>query len=171
MLELWRMRNNPWLPSLPGPLWPGVGAPDRVLSMGQIELNCTYAKPNCLKKNFWHLNVNKRLLIELLMIHCNTGYSEFSFWASCLNKAKEISLPYYLRLDWRKIVGFISFPKVRVLCEMQPVSSRIWTRVGDSHYAMNTSIYTYVWRKALLAIMYLYWAAFFIIIERSNLLI
>ena len=27
------------LPSLPGPLWPGVVAPDRVLSMGQIELN------------------------------------------------------------------------------------------------------------------------------------
>ena len=26
--------------SLPGPLWPGVVARDRVLSMGQIELNC-----------------------------------------------------------------------------------------------------------------------------------
>ena len=26
--------------SLPGLLWPGVVAPDRVLSMGQIELNC-----------------------------------------------------------------------------------------------------------------------------------
>ena len=24
----------------PGPLWPGMVAPDRVLSMGQIELNC-----------------------------------------------------------------------------------------------------------------------------------
>ena len=28
------------IPLLPGPLWPGVVAPDRVLSMGQIELNC-----------------------------------------------------------------------------------------------------------------------------------
>ena len=27
------------LPLLPGPLWPGVVALDRVLSMGQIELN------------------------------------------------------------------------------------------------------------------------------------
>ena len=27
------------LPSLPDILWPGVLAPDRVLSMGQIELN------------------------------------------------------------------------------------------------------------------------------------
>ena len=34
------MRRTPSLPSLPGPLWIGVVAPDRVLSMGQIELNC-----------------------------------------------------------------------------------------------------------------------------------
>ena len=39
MLELWGMRNTPSLPSLPGPLWAGVVAPDRVVSMGQIELN------------------------------------------------------------------------------------------------------------------------------------
>ena len=34
MLELWGMRTTPSLPSLPGPLWPGV-----VVSMGQKELN------------------------------------------------------------------------------------------------------------------------------------
>ena len=34
------MHRTPTLPSLPGSLWPGVIAPDRVLSMGQIELNC-----------------------------------------------------------------------------------------------------------------------------------
>ena len=34
MLELWGMQSTPSLPSLPGPLWPGVVAPDRVLSMG-----------------------------------------------------------------------------------------------------------------------------------------
>ena len=28
------------LPSLPGPLWLGVVSHDRVLSIGQIELNC-----------------------------------------------------------------------------------------------------------------------------------
>ena len=38
MLDLWGMQNNTSLPSLPGPLCPGVVAPDRVLSMGQIEL-------------------------------------------------------------------------------------------------------------------------------------
>ena len=40
MLELWVIQTTPSLPSLPGPLWPGVVAPDRVLSMGQLELNC-----------------------------------------------------------------------------------------------------------------------------------
>ena len=30
-------------------LWLAVVAPDRVLSMCQIELNCNYAKLNCLK--------------------------------------------------------------------------------------------------------------------------
>ena len=38
MQEFWGLRSTPSLPSLPGPLWPGVIAPDRVLSMGQIEL-------------------------------------------------------------------------------------------------------------------------------------
>ena len=38
VLELWGMRSTPSLPSLPGPLRPGVVAPDRALSMGHIEL-------------------------------------------------------------------------------------------------------------------------------------
>ena len=40
MLEFWGMRSIRSLPSLPGTLWPGVVAPDRVLSMCQIEINC-----------------------------------------------------------------------------------------------------------------------------------
>ena len=39
MLELWRMQSTSSLSSLSGPLWLGVVVPDRVLSMGQIELN------------------------------------------------------------------------------------------------------------------------------------
>ena len=38
------MWSTPLFPLLPGPLWPGVVAPDKVLSVGQIELNCTYAE-------------------------------------------------------------------------------------------------------------------------------
>ena len=40
MLELWEMGNTPSLPLLPGLLWLGVVALDRVLYMGQKELNC-----------------------------------------------------------------------------------------------------------------------------------
>ena len=45
-----------------------------------------------------------------------------------------------------RIIGFIPFPRVLVLCEMQSVSSRIWTRVAvsisceDNHYTTGTSI-------------------------------
>ena len=34
MLGLCGMQSTPSLPLLPGPLWPGVVAPDRALSMG-----------------------------------------------------------------------------------------------------------------------------------------
>ena len=50
VLELWGMWHTPLLPLLPGWLWTGVLAPDRVLSIGQMELECkqmTYAKLNC----------------------------------------------------------------------------------------------------------------------------
>ena len=53
MLELWAMQNIPYLPLLSGPLWPGMVALDRVLSMGQIikSTNKWYAKLNYLKYN------------------------------------------------------------------------------------------------------------------------
>ena len=56
--------------------------------------------------------------------------------------AEEPSLPYYLPLAGGRIIGFIPFPGVLVLCEMQSVSSRIWIRVAvfisydDNHYTM-----------------------------------
>ena len=60
IIEVWLMRSIPLLPSHPGPLWPGVVTPDRVLSMGQIKLfdiwneskQMTHAKLNYLKKNW-----------------------------------------------------------------------------------------------------------------------
>ena len=58
-LELWGMGSTPSLPSLPGPLWSRVIAPERVLSMDPIELfdieneckQITYAELKFLKKN------------------------------------------------------------------------------------------------------------------------
>ena len=40
MLKLRGIQSTPSLTLLQGPLWPGVGAPDRTLSMGQKGLNC-----------------------------------------------------------------------------------------------------------------------------------
>ena len=42
MMELWGMRSIRSLPSLLSPLWFGMVAPDRVQSMGQVELNCVF---------------------------------------------------------------------------------------------------------------------------------
>ena len=39
MLALWGMWSTPSLPLFPGPLWPRAMALNRVLFMGQIELN------------------------------------------------------------------------------------------------------------------------------------
>ena len=52
--------------------------------------------------------------------------SEFSFSkTSCLAKAKELSLSYYFPIAGGRTIGFIPFPRVLVLCEMQSVRSRI----------------------------------------------
>ena len=58
-----------------------------------------------------------------------TGFnSEFSFFKS---KAKKSSLPY-LPIAGGRVVGFIPFPRVLALCEMQTVLSRIWTCIAVS---------------------------------------
>ena len=82
-----------------------------------------------------HVNFFKR---------CLTGLnSEFTFSkTSCLTKAEEPSLLYYLPIAGGRIIGFIPILRVLVLCEMQSVSSSIWTRVAvsisydDNHYTM-----------------------------------
>ena len=73
--------------------------------------------------------------------------SEFSFsLTSCLTKAKEPNLSYYLPIAGGRIIGFIPFPRVLVLCEMQSVSFRIWTRIvvsnsyDDNHYTTGTKL-------------------------------
>ena len=73
--------------------------------------------------------------------------SEFSFSkTSCLTKAEEPSLSNYLPIAGGRIIGFIPFSRVLVLCEMQSISSRIWTRVSvsisynDNHYTTGTSV-------------------------------
>ena len=63
----------------------------------------------------------------------------------CLTKAEEPSVPYNLPITGGRIIGFIPFPMLLVLCEMQSVSSRIWTCVAvsisydNNHYTTGTS--------------------------------
>ena len=72
MLELWGMWSTSSLPSLPGPLWAGVVASDRVLSMSQIELNCNYTKLNYLKLSVFTFNyVKQKFILILKWIVCN----------------------------------------------------------------------------------------------------
>ena len=78
--------------------------------------------------------------------------SEFSFLTSCLTKAKEPNLPYYWPIAGRRIIGFIPFQRVLVLCEMQPVSSRIWTPVAMSTSCDDNHDTTDTWELILLVI-------------------
>ena len=98
MLELLGMLSPPSLPSLPTSLWHQVVAPDRVLSMDQIEVNCvlmlnwiawsrtdlkfklhTYAKLNCLKWNcfckFYEFKLGHWLKHELCFFWVETNAS------------------------------------------------------------------------------------------------
>ena len=68
--------------------------------------------------------------------------SEFSFLSTgCHAKTKEFSLSYYLFITRGRIVGFILFPRVFALFEIQTASSRIRTWVSvfisnnDNHYS------------------------------------
>ena len=72
-----------------------------------------------------------------------TGFnSEFSFsYTSCLTKAEEPSLPYNLPIAGGRIIGFIPFPSLLVLCEIKSVSSRIWTYVSIQHLNLGQIIF------------------------------
>ena len=86
-----------------------------------------------------------RSIFKRSLTGLNSGFS-FTY-TSCLTKAKELSLPHYLTIAGGRIIGFIPFPRVLVLCEMQSVSSRIWTRgavsisYDDNNYTTGPSMY------------------------------
>ena len=90
--------------------------------------------------------------------------SEFFFsYTICLTKAEETSLPYYLPIAGEIIIGFIPFPRVLVLCEMQSVLSRIWTRVAVSisYDVHHGHLYTYIDSQERLWSIYLLIITFF----------
>ena len=64
---------------------------------------------------------------------------------TCHTEAKEPTMPYYLLITEERIVGFIHFPRILVLCEMQTSWSRVWTQAAgstsydDNHYTTSSS--------------------------------
>ena len=64
--------------------------------------------------------------------------SEFSFLIGCLTKAKEPNLSYYLPIAGERIIGFILFPRVFMLMEMQSTSSSILNCVAVSIFYLVT---------------------------------
>ena len=62
-------------------------------------------------------------------------------------RLKILVCPTILPIAGGRIIGFIPFQRVLVLCEMQSVSSRIWTRVAvsisydDNHYTTGIFLF------------------------------
>ena len=130
-----------------------------------IYLNSSLTRKNSTYRTVWlyKLCTNTWLRLSLIIFtnpSARAGYdsksifkrsltglnSQFSFSeTTCLTKVEEASLPYYLPTAAGRIIGFTPFPRVLVLCKMQSVSSRIWTRVNvsisydDNHYTTGTS--------------------------------
>ena len=85
-------------------------------------------------------------------VNFQAEFNRFEFRVVLLTKAEEPSLSYYLSIAGGRTIGFIPFPRVLVLYEMQSVSSRIWTRVAvsifydDNRYTTGTSRWSMICR-------------------------
>ena len=92
MLELQGMQSASSLPSLLGPLWPGVVVPDTVLSMGQIELNC--------KTEFFEIELflTLKLKVKLATVVKGDPKALFSVATTPRCKARHYSIPWITSL-------------------------------------------------------------------------
>ena len=68
MMTLWRRQSAISLPSPPSPLSPWVVAPDRALSLGQIELNCVLML-NWIVRNRTVLTFNCVYTISMIILN------------------------------------------------------------------------------------------------------
>ena len=127
-----------WLPHLdekPNPpyYWPITGGRNdgfMLLRFPSMETVTPTAPPFAVIYNYIIIfnNPSARAEYDTRSILSGGLNSEISFsLTSCLTKAEEPSLPYCLPIAGGRVIGFIPFPRVLVLCEMPSVSSRIWT--------------------------------------------
>ena len=102
MLDIWGMRSIPSLPSLTDPLWPRVVAPDRILSMGQIERNCILML-NWIVWNRTVLCIKKREMAMELSSFCH--HSAGVSYAKYVDQFKKSQ---YLNTDFQGRQFFLS---------------------------------------------------------------
>ena len=134
-----------------------------------VVLQKNFMKPRVAEYFSWIIYIYIYIYIYLLLLHinkyifthpCFTGkmlhkanfqakFCWFEFRVFLLqdwlpNKAKEPSFTYDLPITRGRLIGFIPFPNVLVLCKMQSASSRFWTLVAvsisyeDNHYTTGT---------------------------------
>ena len=99
MPKLWRMQSNPSLPSFPGPLWPGVVAPDRVIKLfifNQLALlfplrsdQLTLFKTFVTRRDYYGLSFKETPVSLAYKNHNTSGSSLYIRNALTLNKRKE----------------------------------------------------------------------------------
>ena len=111
---------------------------------------------------------NKKKLVGVSMNspHTINPYRVKSFpflgsFATTRQKKIKNSLPYNLSIAERRIYGFMPFPRVWGLCEMQPASSRVWTRdpVFSSHdgqHYIHTHTHTHTPAEILIYGVYIF---------------
>ena len=123
MLELWGMQSTPSLPLFPLSLWPRVIAPDRVLPMGQIELNCVlllnwivwnrtvYMNKNefCIDNLQWLMchktkpNQNRELFVLICSVRMMLFQIEFSANSSINFLSRTASFRHNMKWAWKAL--------------------------------------------------------------------
>ena len=128
------MQSNLSLSLLPGRLWPGMVAPDRVLSMGRIYVNCVLMLMGIIWNN---LNVTPHQFGALMLnwITWNTAVFDFETVYLCLTKLFEIGLfqnwTCVLMLNWivwNKLFWYLT------ACKQKRKSSNINTKQNCLEY-------------------------------------
>ena len=100
-MELWETRSISSMPSIPGPLWSRVVAPDRVICMGQIELNCMILLNSIAwNRTVWQLNwifLNRTVFMLNLIVWNRT---DFVCWTESLEIELFLHVNCAQKLNW-----------------------------------------------------------------------